>query len=136
MQDALNYHNYYRSLHGVDDLQWDTGVEAQAQEWADGCRIPLEHSSGTGNGENLAYGQGGMHEAIKAWYNEIIHYDYSNHGFSPGTGHFTQVIWKNTNRLGCAMGNCPNVSGGYWVCQYNPPGNYIGEFANNVMPLL
>mmetsp|Transcript_8027 Transcript_8027/g.20596 ORF Transcript_8027/g.20596 Transcript_8027/m.20596 type:complete len:283 (+) Transcript_8027:204-1052(+) len=134
--EALVAHNNYRALHGVPDLVWDTAVEQSAQAWADGCRIPLEHSSGTGFGENLAWGYGSMTAAIDAWYSEIDQYDYGNPGFTGGTGHFTQIVWKDTKRLGCAMGYCPDVYGGYWVCQYDPPGNYLGNFGSNVLPLI
>lgn len=30
-------------------------------------------------------------QAVEMWYGEIKDYDYSNPGFSAGTGHFTQV---------------------------------------------
>lgn len=159
-QEALSRHNTYRSKHDVPDLAWSDGLASSAQEWADGCRIPMVHS---GAGENLAYGFGSIGAAIDAWYNEVDKYDYDNPGFSGETGHFTQIVWKSTQRLGCAAGNCPDVNGGYYVCQYgkctermappssllvpfiageltllvppeDPPGNYIGQFEENVLP--
>jgi len=130
-QEALSRHNTYRSKHNVPDLAWSDGLASSAQEWADGCRIPMVHS---GAGENLAYGFGSIGAAIDAWYNEVDKYDYDNPGFSGETGHFTQIVWKSTQSLGCAAGNCPDVNGGYYVCQYDPPGNYIGQFEENVLP--
>ena len=38
-------------------------------------------------------------------------------------GHFTQVVWPTTERVGCAVG--PGDAG--WtnlICNYDPPGNY------------
>ncbi len=72
---------------------------------------------------------------VKAWYDEEPLYDYNNPGFSSDTGHFTQVVWKSTKEIGCGYrtgcgGSWPNV----WVCQYNPAGNVIGNFADNVFP--
>lgn len=55
-------------------------------------------------------------------------------GFSMGTGHFTAMVWKATRRLGCAKGNCPGQN--LWVCQYDPPGNMMGAFPQNVPPPL
>ena len=128
-QEALDAHNTYRVRHQVDPLVWDDAVAASAQSWADGC--VFEHS-GVGYGENLAWGHSSMKAAIDVWYDEVSRYDYSNPVFSAETGHFTQVVWKNSKRIGCAKGN--GCSGNYWVCQYDPPGNYLGQFAENVLP--
>lgn len=49
-----------------------------------------------------------------------------------------QVLWKSTTSVGCAMQYCPSVPGfgrGYFVqCDYSPPGNVLGQFAQNVLP--
>lgn len=44
---------------------------------------------------------------------------------------FLQVVWKATKSVGCARKDC---SGGwsYLLCDYLPPGNVIGLFAQNV----
>jgi pathogenesis-related protein 1 len=48
---------------------------------------------------------------------------------SNGCGHYTQVVWRNTQRVGCGYSTCQ--SQGYtfeiWVCNYDPPGNFIGQ---------
>ena len=55
-----------------------------------------------------------------------------------GAGHFTQVVWAGTENLGCAVSTCPE--GGpdpgrkIYVCNYDPPGNWRGEFEANVFP--
>lgn len=41
-------------------------------------------------------------------------------------GHYTQIVWRDSVRLGCASVNCLN-GGMYAICSYDPPGNYIGE---------
>ena len=30
-------------------------------------------------------------------------YNYDKPGFSPGTGHFTQVVWKSSTHVACAV---------------------------------
>ena len=40
-------------------------------------------------------------------------------------GHYTQVVWKNTKLVGCGIASCGNSE--IWVCNYSPPGNYVGE---------
>ncbi len=46
-------------------------------------------------------------------------------------GHYTQLVWRDTERVGCGVANCNNVdgfgAGNLWVCNYDPPGNYVGE---------
>lgn len=38
-------------------------------------------------------------------------------------GHATQILWKSTERLGCATTNCDDSGSTktYLVCQYDPP---------------
>lgn len=47
--------------------------------------------------------------------------------------HFTQVVWKSSKQIGCAWSEakCPN-GWYYFFCEYSPPGNVEGEFAQNV----
>ena len=66
---------------------------------------------------------------------EIPHYDYNNHGFKSGTGHFTQVVWKTTTKVGCAVAYAADGKSTFVVAKYEKPGNYFGQFAANVMPL-
>ena len=40
-------------------------------------------------------------------------------------GHYTQVVWANTLSVGCGVAVCP--TGTIVVCNYAPPGNYVGE---------
>merc|ERR1712008_189073 len=93
-----------------------------------------------GNGENLWAGYGNAFSgaaAVKSWYDELTKpgYDFSKPGFSHGTGHFTQVVWKSTTRLVCAVHVCNPLRtksgipmgrnpGNFFVCEYSPPGNY------------
>ena len=70
---------------------------------------------------------------VKMWYDEVNQYSYSNPVFGMSTGHFTQVVWKSTTEVGCgvAIGSNGKV---YGVSQYKAPGNYAGQFAQNVLP--
>jgi hypothetical protein len=66
------------------------------------------------------------------WYDEVKKYNYANGGFSSATGHFTQVVWKSSQNLGCGIG-IRNGNSFYGVAQYTPPGNVIGQFQQNVL---
>ena len=69
---------------------------------------------------------------MTAWANEINSYDFANPGFSSATGHATQMLWVATTRIGCAAQAC--AEGPLYVCEYDPPGNVIGQFQQNVLP--
>ncbi|QDZ19012.1 putative cysteine-rich secretory protein [Chloropicon primus] len=127
-RSALDKHNEYRRKHGVPLLAWSDEVARSAQSHADRC--VFAHSLGAGYGENLAWGHQDIEKAIKDWYDEIALYNYNSPGFGMGTGHFTQVVWKGTQEVGCARGNCPGQN--LWTCQYSPAGNVMGAFAENV----
>ena len=70
---------------------------------------------------------------VQMWYDEIKDYDYDKPCFGMSTGHFTQVVWKSTTEVGCgiAIGNGKILG----VAQYSPPGNYQGQFPQNVLQL-
>ena len=73
------------------------------------------------------------YDCVDAWYSEISDYDFNNQGFSMDTGHFTQVVWNSSNKLG--MGLALGSGRLYCVGQYSPAGNYEGEYETNVFPL-
>jgi uncharacterized protein YkwD len=134
IQEWLQAHNNYRAIHGVDPVSWSETIASSAQDYADTC--PSGHS-GSSYGENLYWATNIRNRAVvvQGWYDENPLYDYNNPGWNPAAGHFTQVVWKGTTEIGCGFktgcgGDWPNV----WVCQYNPPGNYLGQFADNVLP--
>lgn len=135
----LSQHNAKRALHkDTGSLSWSNDLQNVAQSYADSydCSGTLKHS-GKPYGENLALGYPlyDGETGVIAWYNEIKDYDFSNPGFSESTGHFTQVVWKDTTQVGCGYKNCNNEWGIYLVCNYLAQGNIIGEFAENVEEL-
>ena len=68
----------------------------------------LQHRKNAKYGENL-FMAGGTEtngkDPVKSWYDEIQNYRFSSGGFSSTTGHFTQVIWKNSKELGIGVEN-------------------------------
>lgn len=153
-QQILDTHNQKRALHGVGLLTWDASYADYALNYAksvvDCNNMQLIHSNGP-YGENLAAGYVGGVEPVDAWYDEIKLYDFNNPGFSHGTGHFTQVVWKLTKRVGCAKIMCDNEWRQYTICEYGDgtdnvigTGNVVGTdpatgktyFEENVLPPL
>ena len=69
-------------------------------------------------------------------YNEVCYpgYNFASGGFSGGTGHFTQVVWRRSTELG--IGRAESEQNGmrcaYIVGRYKPAGNMMGQFPENV----
>ena len=93
-------------------------------------------------GENLAYSTSESQDFTKeydttsteTWYNENKDYDWDKAEFSEATAQFTQVVWKETTKLGCGhASDGPNV---YVTCRYDPLGNGADKFKDNVLVLV
>jgi hypothetical protein len=73
-------------------------------------------------------------EATQDWYDEIKKFNFNRPDFTSGTGHFTQVVWKSSNKLGVGIGFANGGKKVYVVAQYGPAGNMMGAFPENVPP--
>lgn len=138
LRGIVEAHNRHRAAHCAPPLAWSSELAATAQRHAErlrsgGCN--LVHSQGP-YGENLfgasPAGQATPDVVVDDWYNEVTAYDMRHPGFGMRTGHFTQVVWKDTTRVGCAVARCQDSD--VWVCNYDPPGNIADQFARNVSP--
>ncbi|MDO8263646.1 MAG: CAP domain-containing protein [Gallionella sp.] len=141
-------HNKWRAEAGVTEkLSYSPELEVSAQAWADNlkqtnhCR--MRHSKGEGRyGENifwasaLAWSDGRKElqqvspgRVVDSWGSEKADYDYANNSCTPGKmcGHYTQVVWRTTTAVGCAMAVCEDTRQQVWVCQYQPAGNWVGN---------
>jgi hypothetical protein len=142
MTDLLNAHNAKRALHCTPKLQWDQAIADAALAWAKKCTNTHESQDAhpvnpnpSQWGENLMTfrpaGQTKDADALQnSWYCEINWYKFeapkwaggSKNGCDPPVnGHFTQLVWKDTTKVGCAKTQCS--FGDYWVCKYSKPGN-------------
>lgn len=115
-------------------LEWSDEIAAVAQAYAELC--VFEHSMGE-YGENLyanAGAPGTPQQVVDSWVSEVADYDYESNSCSGVCGHYTQVVWADSLRLGCGVANCTVNSPfdgfeewQHWVCNYDPPGNWVGE---------
>lgn len=90
----------------------------------------MVHSLGP-YGENLFWGKYDNWtptQAVESWVSEREFYDARNNSCTPGEmcGHYTQVIWRDSLKVGCTRAKCQN-GGVLIICEYDPPGNYVNE---------
>ena len=134
---VLAAHNAERAWAGVPPLGWDNGLGNAAAAYAQRLAITgrFDHSdqnSRAGTGENLWMGTHGAFpvEAMigswaseKRWFKPGIFPNVSRRGWQ-AVGHYTQMIWPTTQRVGCALASTPTTD--YLVCRYAAAGNVMG----------
>ncbi|KAJ8754009.1 hypothetical protein K2173_001907 [Erythroxylum novogranatense] len=127
-------HNEIRLAKNVKPLSWNRTLKRYATRWAnqrvDDCL--LMHSPKSPYGENLFWSLKGHWtpaDVVKCWADESSNYDaVTNECINNSIcGHYTQLVWKATERVGCARVTCNSNKGYLYVCSYDPPGNYYFE---------
>ncbi|CAO1357642.1 unnamed protein product [Diamesa serratosioi] len=141
--DCLRAHNEYRMRHGVSPLKLNKKLCRYAEEWAKiiASRGVLIHRNNSQYGENIFCSWSSIssnvsgREPVDNWYAEYINHVFNKEPTTLKSGHFTQVVWKESRELGIGMAK--NRAGEVFVvAYYDPPGNYIGSFEKNVLPIL
>jgi uncharacterized protein YkwD len=135
LQEALTSHNNFRKKHGANPLTLSRDLCKVSQAWANkiAAQGKMEHSS-SGFGENCYWGSHEVTDGkdpVEYWYAEVKDFNWSKIDHQKGTGHFTQVIWKDSKELGIALARGKDGSS-YVVANYSPAGNFLGQFAENV----
>lgn len=136
----LAEHNRVRAQVGVKALKWSDDLSKYAEKWADYLAensCSLQHRPAKGKwkqkyGENLYMGTAnflGLLYSVKSWENEKKRYRQGpvDKNTLISAGRYTQVVWKDTERVGCAKAICSGNM--IVVCNYDPPGNMVGEKA-------
>ncbi|PNS15616.1 Repressed by EFG1 protein 1 [Sphaceloma murrayae] len=149
---VINHHNYHRANHSAPNLVWSVDMANRARKIANGCVWAHKMDvDGGGYGQNLAVGLPGpdvSYSISDLFYNGEVNAYGNQYGREPDMnkaeawGHMTQVVWKSTKAVGCATVDCSKRSGGlknwpynngvFTVCNYSPPGNYVGEYKTQV----
>ncbi|CAM9700083.1 unnamed protein product [Lampetra fluviatilis] len=148
------YHNRLRaSVHpqaaDMEHMSWDWKLAEMAEAWAKQCKWghgPSDEIDAIG--QNLAVYVGSdrpLAYHVQAWFDEEEWYQYPEEKEcspecphtcrGPICTHYTQLVWAESSRVGCAAHTCLDISvwdsvwpyALYLVCNYSPKGNWIGE---------
>lgn len=136
----LALHNQARAEVGAPPLAWDDNLaQAAAAYGPDLARIgKLVHSpreSRPGQRENLAMAwteTTSPEEMISLWTEEKrlltpgLFPAVSRTGYWKDVAHYTQIVWKSTTHVGCAV-HADGRGWSYLICRYSPPGNVDGK---------
>ena len=131
-REMVAAHNLVRSGVGVPPLEWSEQLAGVAQQWANELTASgkFAHRPKGRYGENLFETRGARAnptDAVAAWAGEAKDYDVTRNACRNGSacGHYTQLVWRNTTKVGCGVAR--RGSREVWVCNYDPPGNWVGE---------
>jgi len=151
--EVLDYHNRLRSrvargltsqppAGNMRQLQWDQELARVAQRLADQCKFAHDcpdcrrvarfkvgqnlyqsFTTRTGRGVN-------WRAAVDSWFNEIDQFPTSSvhrYRFSPETGHYSQLVWAETDRIGCGVTQFKKgrFNARLYVCNYGTTGNIV-----------
>ncbi|KAF2182829.1 PR-1-like protein [Zopfia rhizophila CBS 207.26] len=154
---VLYHHNAARANHDASPLTWDTACEQNAKKAAETCIFKHDIPEGAGQGQNLFTLSGDSFNVsagiTESWYKGEFEpmQPYWGKDDIPDSvfhsvGHLTQMLWKDTTKVGCFSADCsgkmfvPDESGNlkssemdkYTVCNYAAAGNVAGGYAKNV----
>ena len=123
----------------LNPLVWDPGAAAVARSWAAQCN--WNHNPNRDGGESIYASEAESGpvvitgtDAVDDWASEAANYTYSTNTCAADDtcGHYTQLVWRQTTGVGCAVQQCTTGSPGaptfpdwaFVVCDYTPAGNY------------
>lgn len=136
---VLETQNRERAQLGLAPFRWDNRLASSAQGWADhlaqtGAFEHAPENRVSPEGENLWAGTKGYYPAeamVGGWLAEKRDFrpgvfpGNSRTGRIEDVGHYTQIVWRDSDAVGCAMAR--SRSEDLLVCRYSPAGNWVGE---------
>jgi len=136
---SLAAHNAERASLSLPPLRWNCHLEQDASEWAQallrqGALAHADAGTRKGIGENLWMGTSGrwpLEQMIGRFIEEKQQYrhgrfpDVSVTGNGADVGHYSQIVWRDTREVGCALAR--DSARDVLVCRYYPAGNVQGR---------
>ncbi|HVL77903.1 MAG TPA: CAP family protein [Sphingomicrobium sp.] len=132
----LRAHNVERAALRLPPLAWDPALAASASDWGRvlAASGTMRHANQSAQGENLWMGTRGAftpEQMVGNWASEKRMFmaqpfpNVSRTGNWADVGHYTQIVWRGTTHVGCAI--VSSSSRDFLVCRYSPPGNVRGR---------
>lgn len=61
-------------------------------------------------------------DVVKDWHSEVRDFTYGGDNNFQDTGHYTQVVWATSNKVGCGLAKCKDSQGRFfnYICNYCP----------------
>ncbi|NXK98721.1 GLIP1 protein, partial [Formicarius rufipectus] len=146
IEECVQTHNKFRSevnppASNMLYMSWDPDLAKTAKGWVKKCQFRHNiylrekgrvHPKFTSVGENLWTGSLSaftVKGAITSWHSEVEFYTYDTHKCRKVCGHYTQIVWAKSYKVGCAVHFCPRVkyssltNAAHFICNYAPGGN-------------
>ena len=155
-RDVLKRHNYYRQFHQVGPLALTKKLNDFAQNCAENMAKKNEMKGysfdemkkllGDLVGETLYHTKTSGKKALTMsgpkvvdyWYEAIKYYNFEQAGdidkIDGRASNFTQIVWKESTELGVGIAGSSN-NNIFVVANYQPKGNWIRNFPENVFPV-
>ncbi|KYN39549.1 Venom allergen 3 [Trachymyrmex septentrionalis] len=126
----------------MSTMAWDEELEKIAQKWVnqcitghDKCRNVDRYTVGQNMAQSSSTGKNTatVENMILLWYDEVNDFNNSKiekYEFEPKTGHYTQLIWAKSTKIGCGKIEFKDSSNWNKInlcCNYGPHGNMIGQ---------
>ncbi|WP_205481539.1 CAP domain-containing protein [Sphingomonas arenae] len=136
----LAVHNRERAAVGAPPLQWDPALAQAAASYGPqlaslGRLVHSPREGRPGQRENLAMDYSAhtsVDRLIGTWVVEKRDLlpgafpNVSRTGNWKDVAHYTQMVWKTTTHVGCAI-HSDGRQWSYLICRYSPPGNVDGR---------
>lgn len=138
--------NEYRKKHGVNKLKLNKEMNKYAKEWAKKLAADekMSHRPDNKYGENVFCLSSNSKtfkvkgdEVVDKWYSEISDHQFGEEpkGTILKTGHFTQLVWKDTKQMGVGKARSAAGTKVFVVANFDPQGNWMGQFSEQVPPV-
>ncbi|KAM7421481.1 hypothetical protein PAMA_015562 [Pampus argenteus] len=136
--EIVDVHNEFRravqpTASDMLSMSYSEELADTIQTWVDHCIIghgPVSSRmiNGYQLGENLFYSTKiySWTDVISAWHSEVENYKYPNGSMNgKEVGHYVQVVWNSSYKVGCGVALCPNDIY-FYGCHYYRAGNFHG----------
>ncbi|KAH8724176.1 CAP domain-containing protein [Phaeosphaeriaceae sp. PMI808] len=137
---VMRAHWYWRKLHCAQDLVWDPELASAARKDVEECTKKPSHKRPGSNLSSVTPAPRTYEawiefarSATHGWHEEETKYPYTNPSADGAWGHFTQMVWRNSSTIGCAVGHCNDTGEGAvefpgrFYCYYYFFGNNVAE---------